>query len=90
MMPEDAQIPINTRVLDRLVPGVPDLSEFIRERFRDPQHGKFGEERQQEPQVIQVMRADGAARDEPCGEFAEGHRGIRLDDLKSLDRSIPS
>ncbi len=33
--------------------------------------------------MIQVMRADGAARDEPRGEFAERHCRIGLDDLES-------
>ena len=31
-----------------------------------------------------MVGPDGAARDEPRGEFAEGHRGIGFDDLEAL------
>ena len=45
--------------------------------------GTSREERQQELQVIEVMRADRAAGDEPRGEFAERHVRIGLDDLEA-------
>jgi hypothetical protein len=41
---------------------------------------KYG---QQELEVIYMMRADRAPSDEPCGQVAEGHVRIGLDDLKS-------
>ena len=46
--------------------------------------GDFRKERQQELEVINMMRADRAAGDEARGEFAERHGRIGLDDLEAL------
>ena len=80
---EDAQIPIDGRVLDRLIPASPGPPEFFSKRFCDSENRKFREERQQELGVVEVVRTDGTVRDESCDEFVEGHRGIGLDDLES-------
>ena len=34
--------------------------------------------------MVEVVGSDRTARDEPCGEFVEGHRRIRFDELEPL------
>jgi hypothetical protein len=56
--------------------------EFFGQRLYEPQHGNARETRQQELEVICMMRAHAPAGDESCGEFAEGHVRVGFDDLK--------
>ena len=83
-MPQDAQVAIDRRVLDRRVPRVPRFPKFLGQRFCDSQDVDIGEVGQKELEVIEVVGPDGTTRDEPCGKFAERHRAICLDELKSL------
>lgn len=53
---------------------------FFSYRFSDSHHYGVGEERQQEIQVIDMMRANRPAGDEARGEFPERHIRIGLYD----------
>ena len=81
--PEDAQVAIDRRIRDFRIPCAPQLSKFLGERSRDSQHGESSKERQEEPEVILVMRSEGTAHDKACRKFLKCHCRIGLDESKA-------
>jgi len=60
-VPQHAQVPVDGRVLDGRVVLAPSLAELLGQRLGDPHDRNIRKERQQEPGVIEMMRADGSA-----------------------------
>lgn len=50
--------------------------------FGNPQDEEIRKKRKQELQMVQVVGTNRAARDEACGEFAEGRRRIGVHELE--------